>query len=593
MAYETPITIRKAIEYIRKRHYVLPSIQREFVWEVEQIETLFDSLMRNYPIGTFLFWKVDKGKIKNFQFYEFLREYHQKDRRHNPKADLTDNEDIIALLDGQQRLTSLYLALVGSYAFKKPRMGYNNPKAYPKRKLYLNLLGRSEELEVEYDFRFLTVDELTTMGDDFYWFECSKVLSFKEKEEIYDYLEDNDLLDTSKFDKKVVRFSRSTLTRFYDVIHNDGTISFYLEEGDELDKVLQIFIRINSGGTKLSYSDLLLSIATAQWSERDAREVIHTFVDQINNVGDGFKFNKDLVLKNCLVLADFADVKFKVDNFNKTNMKTIEKNWEKTSSSLRSAIELVARFGYAEKSLTSTNAIIPIAYFIFKNNCDDEILDSSKWKNDRNAVKEWLARVLLKGTFGGQPDAIYPGMRDLINENSGRFPLKETIEYYKGKRKSISFSSDEIANLLDLQYGNPKTYCALTLIYPALNYSFRYHQDHIHPKSKFSKRAMKDAGISEDKFDQYNTHQNSIANLQLLEATSNAEKGDTPFKEWLNFLHPEKSARDRYLQQHHVDPAQSLEFVDFVDFVNARRKVVKGLLESILYATSEENDVDQ
>ena len=89
----------------------------------------------------------------------------------------------------------------------------------------------------------------------------------------------------------------NTLNQFFNVVHQKGTISYYLEEDEELDKVLQIFIRINSGGTKLSYSDLLLSIATAQWKEKDAREVIHEFVDEINAIGDGFDFNKDFVLK--------------------------------------------------------------------------------------------------------------------------------------------------------------------------------------------------------------------------------------------------------------------------------------------------------
>ncbi|MDO7576274.1 MAG: DUF262 domain-containing protein, partial [Flavobacteriaceae bacterium] len=76
MAYETPITIKKAIENIKKKNYVLPSIQREFVWDTEQIEKLFDSLMRDYPISTFLFWRVEKTKVKDFQFYEFLKNYH-------------------------------------------------------------------------------------------------------------------------------------------------------------------------------------------------------------------------------------------------------------------------------------------------------------------------------------------------------------------------------------------------------------------------------------------------------------------------------------------------------------------------------------
>jgi uncharacterized protein with ParB-like and HNH nuclease domain len=81
MAYQTPITIKTAIESIEKNQYVLPSIQREFVWGTDQIETLFDSLMRDYPISTFLFWKVEKNRINDFQFYEFLNKYHEKEFR--------------------------------------------------------------------------------------------------------------------------------------------------------------------------------------------------------------------------------------------------------------------------------------------------------------------------------------------------------------------------------------------------------------------------------------------------------------------------------------------------------------------------------
>ncbi len=496
-------------------------------------------------------------------------------------------------MDGQQRMTSLYLALVGSYTFKKPYMARNNPSAYPERKLYLNLLRHHlESWKSQYDFRFLTRDEAAIKDDGVYWFECSKVLSFEDKNEIYDYLDENDLSDTSLYEKEVVRFARNTLNQFHDVIHKDGTISFYLEEDQDLDKVLQIFIRMNSGGTKLSYSDLLLSIATAQWNEKDARKIIHEFVDDINNIGDGFAFNKDIVLKNCLVLADFSDVRFKVDNFNKKTMSLIERDWEITSSALRAAIKLIAKFGYNEKNLIATNAIIPIAYFIFKNECGDQILHAMKWENDRKAISEWLARVLLKGTFGGQPDSIYPGMRDLINAHLGRFPLKETIALYKGKRKSISFSSDEIDNLLNLKYGIAKTYCALTLIYPALNHSFKYHQDHIHPKAKFNKQSMKAAGLSEEQIKQFNAEADGIANLQLLEATVNIEKNGKPFQEWLSLSYPEKPARDRYLEQHYINPDHSLAFKDFMDFVNLRRKTLKGLFTSTLGTTADENDTN-
>ncbi len=582
MAYETPITIKKAIENIKKRHYVLPSIQREFVWGTEQIETLFDSIMRNYPISTFLFWKVDKNKIKDFQFYEFLKKYHEKDHRHNIKADLEDDADIIVLLDGQQRMTSLYIALTGTYADKKRYASSKHANQYPERKLYLNLLKPSEDQEVEYDFRFLTKEDASLKNDSFFWFECSKIISFKEKNDTYDYLDENNLSDTSIYKKEVVQFARNTINRFYDAIHKDGTISFYLEEGEELDKVLQIFIRINSGGTKLSYSDLLLSIATAQWNEKDAREIIHEFVDDINKIGDGFNFNKDIVLKNCLVLGDIGDVKFKVDNFSNENMKNIERDWDKTSSALRSAIELVSKFGYNSKNLIATNAVIPIAYFIFKNRCDDQILHSQKWENDRKAIKEWLARVFLKGVFSGQIDTIFPPMRKLINDNMGRFPLAEIINYYKGKSKSISFSEDEIDNLLELQYGTAKTYCALTLIYQGLNHNFKYHQDHVHPKNRLNKQSMKAAGLSKDMIAQFNSGVNSIANLQLLEATGNFEKNDKLFNEWLNLTYSNKIDRDRYLTQHYINPEQSLEIEDFMDFLAARRREIKSKLISVL-----------
>ena len=77
------VTIKEAIEKIVSREYLLPAIQREFVWRTDQIECLFDSLMRDYPIGTFLFWHLENKKVGDFQFYEFLCEYHEIDKTHN------------------------------------------------------------------------------------------------------------------------------------------------------------------------------------------------------------------------------------------------------------------------------------------------------------------------------------------------------------------------------------------------------------------------------------------------------------------------------------------------------------------------------
>ncbi len=102
--------------------------------------------------------------------------------------------------------------------------------------------------------------------------------------------------------------------------------------------MLNIFIRVNSGGTILSYSDLLLSIATARWKTKDARDEITRFVDDINQIGEGFKFDKDFVMKSCLVLSDISDISFKGNNFNLSNMSIIEDNWDKIKKSIKLVI---------------------------------------------------------------------------------------------------------------------------------------------------------------------------------------------------------------------------------------------------------------
>ena len=102
--FQTPITIAQAIEHIRKNEYLLPAFQRDFVWSAEQIEKLFDSLMKGFPISSMLFWKV-KGETKtDFRFYRFLTNYVQYHKICNDSIPTDQVNDFHAILDGQQRL---------------------------------------------------------------------------------------------------------------------------------------------------------------------------------------------------------------------------------------------------------------------------------------------------------------------------------------------------------------------------------------------------------------------------------------------------------------------------------------------------------
>lgn len=157
--YQIGGTIKDTLQEIQNRKYVLPAIQREFVWWPEQIERLFDSLMQGYPFGTFLYWKVEKANCSKYKFYGFVQKYHERKSPHCPELPIFHDTELTAVLDGQQRLTALNIGLAGSMAWRIPYKWKNNPDAYPVNYLYLDLLaekGESEETGERYRFKFLT-----------------------------------------------------------------------------------------------------------------------------------------------------------------------------------------------------------------------------------------------------------------------------------------------------------------------------------------------------------------------------------------------------------------------------------------------------
>lgn len=578
MSFEAPITIKESIDHIHKNKYLLPAIQREFVWSSSQIERLFDSLMRDYPIGSFLFWRLEKENVHNYQFYHFIRNYHQRDVTHSSKADIKGENDIIAILDGQQRLTALYIGLKGTYAYKIPWKQWNNDAAFPKRELYLNLLKESASSDLEYDFRFLTEEEAKNDYKEAFWFKVGNILNIKEHHEINEFLIKNKLINLEE--EKAI-FASKSLFKLHKIVHDDGLINYYLEKGEELDKVLNIFIRVNSGGTQLSYSDLLLSIATAQWEEKDAREEITRFVDEINNIGDGFNFDKDFVLKTCLVLSDFKNIAFKVDNFNKRNMLIIEENWDNISNSIKLAIKLVSNYGYHRDMLTSNTAIIPISYYLLKKGMPHNFIESSSYKEDREQIRKWLIVSLLKRTFSGQPDNVLRPIRNIISTNNSSFPLNEIAQSLKGSPKSIEFNDDEITNLFFYQYGQSYIFSTLALLYPSLDFRNKFHQDHIFPRSFFTRKNLIKKGIDESKIEYYLSNFNCLANIQLLEGIPNQEKSDMDFKEWLFKTYSDEQIRKDYMAKHYI-PDVDLSLDNFEEFLSERKKLMFSKLKSIL-----------
>ena len=599
--YEKAITIENAMKNIVSREYLLPAIQRNFTWSSSQIEVLFDSIMRGYPINTFMFWYVtDKEVKKSFRFYQFLEQYCERFEENNPGFDTKGHGDFYAVIDGQQRLTSLYIGLKGTYAYKLPRKWWPKTKddsILPPRKLYLNLTAALEEEDNEemmtYEFKFLTAKDLerSKQKDDKSWFQVGEILNFdsvdKVDEALYlvmDYLDANGLSGN--------KYATRTLNRLYTVMRLDHTIHFYNETNQSIDHVLDIFIRTNHGGTPLSYSDLLMSIAIANW-KKDAREQIDDLVNQVRFGSDmEFSINRDFVLKTALMITG-ADVKFRVKNFTKVQVEEVERNWDEIKQCIIETFRLIKSFGLNDSSLRAKNAAIPLAYYIFHKNRDvankkfglyKTINNQAKYIDDKKEMRIWLRMSLLKGVFGGQGDSILTALRKIIKENitSLTFPRKEIIHSFRGKRKDIVFDDDFIDGLLKTQKDDSSCFPILALLLSDLDYTRSLHKDHLHPAAAFKNLDQYDFLNNDSKKKEFYANPenwNSILNLHLLDASKNISKQDKPLKSWLE--KQQGLTKDMLL----IPDDVSLDFEDFEDFINKRYLKLKDMLHDLSDST--------
>lgn len=544
-------TIKNLIKKIDNNEYVLPALQREFVWKPEQIERLFDSIMKGYPIGSFLFWNVQNENINKYEFYNILKEYHQRDARHNTKINISHKDSVTAILDGQQRITSIYIALKGTYSYKIKGAWKNNDNAYPSRQLYLNIVSPNLDTnkDVQFDFRFLTNEEAEDFTEDTLWYPVSDILQF-EVGEMFTVIARYQELYRKNFPNESVEktsYIMNSLGTLHQMMEKD-ILAYYEENSQEIDKVLDIFIRMNSGGTTLTYSDLLLSLATAKWQNLNAREEIYSLVDELNMIGNGFNFNKDNILKAALVLTDKKNIKFRASNFDKQTTNLIETNWEKTKKAISLAVNLLSNFGFNGDTLIANSVIIPVVYYLYKIDCPNNYLEADRYLNDRNKIKYFVQISLLKRIFGGTPDSILLKMRENMQDLSEGFPLSKLLKV-RDTNKSLILTDEDIDYLLDTKIGK-YSFTLLSVIFPAIDLKNKFHQDHIFPSSKYkNKKNLREIGYSEEEITFIVEHIDTIVNLQLLEGIPNTEKNNKYFDDWVLKRYNSNEELDYYLNR--------------------------------------------
>lgn len=583
MPYLPPSTVAETLTAIQSGGLVLPAIQREFVWKPAQVTALFDSLMRGYPIGSFLSWQADTNTARQFRFYGFMKDYSEFNQRHNPVIDVSTDHAVTAVLDGQQRLTSLNIGLRGSYAWKKKYGWAQFIDNYPPRVLHLNLASKAEENSagLEYDFRFLTAEQIDTMdpGEARYWLPVPIIGKSAKVKDVMVELSRREIAN----DEKALEFA----AELWEKIHSAQSIYFYQETDQDIERVLDIFIRVNSGGTPLSYSDLLLSIATAQWNERDARQEVHDLVDSLNSTGAGFRFTHDLVLKAGLVLAGISDIGFKVKNFTAENMQILADKWDEIASALRIAVALLSDFGLSGATLAARSVVIPVASYVHKRSLTPTYRDSAAEAQDRQVLRDWVMRsLIIPGIWGSGLDVLLRALRQTIEQFGDKgFPVVEMERAMAARGKSLVVTPEIIDSLLDREYGDSATFPLLAIMFPHVNTRNVHHVDHVFPLARLSTASAKKAGISPADIDQLESLKNSLANLQLLEGPENISKSAKAPAEWAadTFRRPEEMSAFLDRNALGILPA---DVTEFLTFVTARRDLLRERLQRSISTTT-------
>lgn len=567
MTYKTE-TIKNVVMKIGNNDYLLPAIQRELVWDHEQIEKLFDSVLSGYPFGSMLFWNYQKNeKNKDYKFYEFLKEYDEYNRQknHNAEHNTTGKDKITGILDGQQRLTALFLGLKGYLNLHKSRKRWDNSDNFEKKYLYINLLYTKdneteyEDIQPEFQIKFKSEQQVRkeNSNKDVLWFKIGKALEWDNRKSWREVFANIQVSEDQK-DK-----IQDVCSDIYENLINtkNPRINYYEEDTGSLDKVLNIFVRINAGGTSLDYTDFLMSMIINQWG--DGRENINTAIDNISKDFD-FDIPKDVFLRACLFLTD-ENLNFKADNFKQKTIEKIKNEFELITDSLRNSCRIFKELGYSKNNLRSNLILLPLALYMKSNNI------STLNDDDFGKVKKWVQLSIIGRVFGSQTTSYLTRLRRDVPWRKA-FPLNEIMKASNEANKNMDIDEERLENIINkAKKGSQDSWALLTLLYPSNNYrDVDFHEDHIYPYSKLDEKQKLNGG-------------DFISNIQLLEGKDNRSKSAKDPEVWIR-EYCEKKARDPYdfKDQNFIPSEIELTANNFDEFITARKKLIKNKLLEIL-----------
>lgn len=551
-------SLRKIVSFLNNPDedggFWLPNIQRPFVWGEDQICRLFDSIMREYPISTLLVWKT-KSPIRRRRFIDnfHLGLLTRLSDFYVPE----DDTKKCLVLDGQQRLQSLFIGLKGSFA---------------GRELHLDILSGEIAApdDIKYKFSFLN-----TANAQFPWVKF-KDLVFSSKTSLG--LAQQLIREAGRplSDSEQEKVSEHVALVFK-TFHTDDGISY--QELDSIentdlyteDDVVEIFIRANSGGTRLGKSDLLFSLLTASWDH--ANEQMEELLSQLNQ--HGFAFPRDFVLKTCLTLLD-QGARYEVSKFRKPGVRDkIEQEWMNISRSIRDVVDFVRgkTFVRCDKAMPSNLVLIPLIYVRFHYR--------DAW-NQATDIDRFLLRSLLAGAFSGTPDQLIDDCVARIKQLQ-KFDADELFDVVRSKGRSLEITEERF---WQMGYGSETVHLLFNLWYRNFNYTPAYENnmpqvDHVFPQSALKK--VKETNPRTGRLDLMKYREadrNQLANCMLLTQQENGAggKSDTLPGDWFS------TKNEAYLDMHLIPREPALWNIDqYERFIEERKRL---LLEKFAFLLS-------
>lgn len=536
--------IIELLEDIKQSKLLLPMIQRPFVWTSEdRIERFFDSLIAGYPIGIILLYKISRNeKLKIFgrEFFKGTIDNEELKKSWEFSIETGNNQHLV--LDGQQRLQSLYIGYYGNILMNK--------------RLYYNLLFETNERMKgvsSFEFKPYNKNEAIYMdenGNQNLYVLFSKVAEFSEKmtgigddvdekevvkNSVKDFLKDNGIdnnLIENNFEKIFARIEHLNNTVLFK--ENNRLFSTLVIENKKFGDVLEIFVRFNQGGLTLTRSDLIFSILQLNWKEAGK---------QINHLSDKTNINKDLLLKSLIIISDYPaqtqiyELKEKVEVL-KSNFPTLENIILEFNDRVNQLTELTGRI------YRKFNFLIPlIRYFYLRP-------DKLKEPVLENNIIKYILIIVYNSNL--RSDTHINKIINIINNNyrKGSFPIKEILIYLKGRVQTNidenSLNSDPLLTFSLIQRNNWKP----------LYYSNRLHIDHIFPISKVKLLPEK----SQDLID-------TIWNKYVVFQGDNIRKSQTL---------PEEYFKDKpdYLLERYFIKKELLPLEKFEELIEYRRNII-------------------